>query len=327
MEEEVAHWKELEPEQEYQIGHALLKMGHNIRYVPVNEDPGEFVEALRKEKTDVVFNCTESFHSLDRLDFVVPALLESEGICYTGAPPVALMLTRNKAMSKKILAHHGIHVPHFAVFRMGEKVDSHLDMSFPAIVKPLKLDASDGISMSSVVKNREELAERVQFIHKKFSGPAIAEHFIEGRELYVGLLGNNKKLEVLPATEMVFDKNTKPEKRIATKKAKWDEKYRTERGIKNVLARPLAKNVQEEIETVGKIAFRALWLRDFARLDVRLDKHNQIWVIEVNANPYLSKDHEMSIAAHKRGFKWEKFIEEIALVAKKRFKKTKQSKA
>ncbi len=321
MEEEVAGWNDSEPEQEYQVAHALLKKGHDVQLLPVGEDPSELLSGLRDRPPDVVFNCTEAFQNMDKLDFVVPALLEAEELCYTGAPPVALMATRNKALSKKLLSHHGIHVPDFVTYRLGEKVPAKVDMTFPVIVKPLQLDASMGISQASVVHSRDELAARVEFVHQRFAGAAIAEQFVAGRELYIGLLGNGKKLKVLPATEMVFDKDTKPEERIATKSAKWDEGYRERKGVKNVIARPLSKSVQEELERIAVTAFRTLWLRDYARLDIRLDADDGIWVIEANANPYLNWEHEISKAAQKSGLEWPDFIDKIAKVARKRYRK------
>lgn len=321
MEEVIARWDDEEPEQEYQVGHALIERGHIVHFLPIVDDPSYFLEELREQKPDVVFNCTEAFQTLDRLDFVVPALLEAEGLCYTGAPPAALMTTRNKGLSKKILAHHGVHVPQFLIYRLGEKVPSKPDIDFPVIVKPLKLDASSGISQASLVRNPADMAARVEFIHSRFSEAAIVEQFIEGRELYAGLVGNGKSVKVLPPTELVFAKGERLEDSIATKAAKWDEDYRKRKGISNIVAGPLPEDAVEQLEYAAKTAFRAFWLRDYARLDVRLDADDRVWVLEVNANPYLSKDHEMSIAAEHSGVPWEEFIESLAKGARRRFKK------
>ncbi len=322
MEEEVALWDQEEPEQEYQVGHALVERGHAIHFLPITDDPSHFLDQLRQQKPDVVFNCTETFQNLDRLDFVVPALLEAEGLCYTGAPPPALMMTRNKGLSKKVLAHHGIHVPQFLIFRLREKVPVKPPIDFPVIVKPLKLDASEGISQASLVRNRDELATRVAFIHSRFSEAAIAEHFVEGRELYVGMIGNGNKVKVLPPTEIIFEKADRIEQCIATKAAKWDEKYRMRQGIRNLVAENLPEHVAHQLTVAAKAAFRAFWLRDYARLDCKLDADGQIWVLEANANPYLSKDHEMSIAAEQYGIEWGDFIEKIVKMARLRCKRS-----
>ena len=246
MNEEMAALGELEPEQEYQVAHSLIENGHDVVFVGVRDDLGDFVETLEREKVDLVFNLTEAFRDIDTLDYLVPAILDAEGYLYTGASPQSLMVTRNKAISKKILAHHGLRVPRFITYRMGDTPKEPPELDYPAIVKPLQLDASTGISKASVVKDFDGLVARVKFIHEKVSGAAIVEEFIEGRELYAAIVGNGDKLEMLPLSELVFDKNTKNEERIATKAAKWDEPYRERMGIKNVIARPVSKLATEQ---------------------------------------------------------------------------------
>ena len=159
---------------------------------------------------------------------------------------------------------------------------------------PLQSDASAGIAQASVVQDAAALAERVALVHQRFHQPAIAEQFVEGRELYVSMIGNGEAIDILPITEMVFDRRrTRPEERIATKAAKWDEDYRARKGIRNVLARPLSRAVRQRIETICQTAFRALWLRDYARLDVRLAPDGEVWFLEANANPFISYGHDM----------------------------------
>ncbi len=245
-----------------------------------------------------------------------PALFESEHLPYTGSPPIALLTTRNKAMSKKILAYHGIRVPGFVTYQRTEEVTEPPDLTYPLIVKPLQEDASDGIAMASLVRDADALAERVHFIHERFDQPAIAEEFIEGRELYVSLIGNGDAIETLPIVEMVFDKErTKPEERFATKAAKWDVPYRERKGIKNVFARPIARAALDQIEAISRTAFRALWLRDYARLDVRLTSDGEVWVLEVNANPFISFGHDMANAAEKAGMDYYAFIQRLVDIA------------
>ncbi len=314
----IPQWKTEEPAQEYQVAFALREKGHNVSLAPIVDDPSEFLQQLRQQSPDVVFNCTESFRSIDRLDFVVPALLEAESICYTGAPPAALMMTRNKGLSKKVLAHHGVYVPDFSIFRPGETPSKKFE--FPVIVKPLKLDGSYGISQASLVNNDEELFARVDFVHERFSEAAIVEQFVVGRELYTGVIGNGDRLKVLPATEMIFADDASNRQQIATRAAKWDENYRARRGISNEVAHDLPQEVKRELKRIAKVAFRMFWLRDYARLDVRLDAEGQLWVIEANANPYLSRGHEMCIAAEEAGMRWTDFIDKIVKTARRRFK-------
>ncbi len=304
-----------EPEMEYQVGRALIKNGHETRFVGVHDDLSSDLDPLRDFNPDLVFNCAETFAQVDRLDYLLPAVLEAEGYVYTGSPPSALMITRNKGMTKKVLAHHDVKVPAFRTYRKNDEVTEDPDLPFPLFVKPLRLDASEGISLSSVVNDTETLAERIRFIHERIGGSAIAEQFIEGRELYVPLLGNGDDIEILPISEMVFDKQVEATARIATRSAKWDESYRQKRGIKNRLAYRIGDKSRREIERACRIAYKVLWLRDYARLDVRLDAKGVPWVLEANANPYLNYGHEMAMSAKKRGLNYNALIERIVQVA------------
>jgi D-alanine-D-alanine ligase len=307
-------------EAEYEVAEALLAYGHDVLLVGVHDDVRPLLERLRAFAPDLVFNCAEAYHDDARLDYVVPALLEAEGYRHTGSPPLALLTTRNKAMSKQVLAYHGIRVPGFATYRLGEEVRAPPAAAFPLIVKPLLEDASQGIAQASVVSDLDALANRVRFIHERFRQPAIAEEFVEGRELYVGVLGNGEDLEILPLVEMVFDKRlTRPEERIATHLAKWDDAYRERRGIRTVIARPISATARRHIEETCRTAFKALWLQDYARLDVRLTPEDQVWVIEANANPFISVGHELANAAEKAGMDYNAFVNRIVHEALERY--------
>jgi D-alanine-D-alanine ligase len=312
MEREVAAWKVDEPEMEYQIAHALQERGHEVRILGVRDDLQYLVRCLDEWKPDLVFNGAEAFRGNETLEYLLPALLEAEGYRYTGAPPLALQMTRDKAISKKVLAYFGIQVPGFVTYRLHEKVEQHPGIRFPLFVKPLQTDGSAGIAQASLVQDMAALADRVAFIQDRFGQGAIAEEFVEGRELYVSVLGNDESLEILPIIEMVFDKSkTRPEERIATQFAKWDEGYRDRKGIRNVIARPLSKSVRERIYETCRTAYRALWLRDYARLDLRLSPDGQIWVIEANANPFISYGHDMANAADKAGMDYYASIQRL----------------
>ena len=311
-----------EPDPEYQIARALRSRGHSVWLVGAHDDPTTVTHFLREHDIDMVWNASEGFMSLDKLDFVLPALLDAEQQPYTGASPQCLMVTRNKAMTKKVLAHHGLNVPKFLTYRLGEAVGEDDELFFPAIVKPMRLDASEGISKASVVYDRESLVERVAFVHEKIHDGAIIEQYIEGRELYVSVLGNGEDLEILPIVELIFDpKRNRPEDRIATKLAKWHDPYRAKQKIKQVFARPLSKKAQASIRETCLTAHRALWLRDYARFDLRLDKNDQAWVLEANANPYPSKNHEIANSAKKAGMDYPTFIEKVLSIASERYAK------
>jgi len=323
MAKEVAAWKHDEPEMEYQIGDALIKRGHEVLLAGIRHDLAEVLPRMTEWKPDLVFNAAESYRGVAELDYLVPAALEAEGYRYTGSPPLALLVTRNKAMSKKVLAYHGIKVPGFVTYRLSESVRGEPDLQFPLIVKPLQTDASAGIARASVVQDLESLAERVDFLHERFDQPAIAEEFIEGRELYASVIGNDDQLEILPLTEMVFDpEKTRPEERIATQYAKWDEPYRERRGIRNQFARRISKTARATIEETSRTAYRALWLRDYARLDLRLTAGGEVWFIEANANPFISYGHDVASAADKGGMDYYDFVQRIVDEAVERYERT-----
>jgi D-alanine-D-alanine ligase len=308
----------IEPDQEYQLGDALRKRGHDVTFLGIRDDVVAALDWLRGNKIDVVFNAAESFRGRDSLDYLVPALLESENVPFTGSPPQALMVTRNKAISKKVLRHHGLSVPDFRTYRKGEGVEKDPGLRYPCIVKPLSTDGSMGIAQASIVRDLEQLKARVDFVIERW-GTAIVEEFVEGRELYVGVIGNGDGARYLPILELLFDKDrTAPEERIATVKAKWDDEYRAKMNIRMQLARPLSQKAQERIAHTCRIAYRVLGLRDYGRLDLRVDQDDTVWVLEANANPYLSRDHEIAMAAEKGGIGYEELIEIIASEAIRR---------
>jgi len=320
MESELASCKEVEPEMEYQVAYALGRNGHKVTLLGVNGDPAYAVSTLQEHPVDLVFNAAEGFGDNDQLDYLLPALLEAAKVPFTGAPPQSLMLTRDKAMSKKVLHHHGVKVPRFVCYRLGESVGDNPPLNFPVIVKPLATDASIGISRASVVRTAEALAARVGYIHERFGDAAIAEEFIEGRELYVSMIGNGDSVELLPPVELVFDKaKHKPEERIATRLAKWDDEYRARRGIKTVFARRLSKKAQTNLHAACHTAYRAMWLRDYARFDVRIDKNDDVWILEANANPFIAEGHELPKSAEKAGLKYNELIERIISTARARY--------
>jgi D-alanine-D-alanine ligase len=312
MDRELAGKEPYEPEMEYQVAAALLANGHEVLLIGIHDDPRELLDHCDDWHPDLVVNAAESFLGDSALDYVCATLLEAGGYAYTGSAPLALQVTRDKAMSKKILAYHGVQVPPFVMYRTRERPTEPPPLTFPLIVKPLAADASAGIAQASVVDDFDALVERVGFVHDRFRQPAMAEQFIPGRELYAGTLGNDERLEILPLTELVFDKEkNEPEERIATQAAKWTESYRKRRGIRYMFARPVSALARERIEAACRTADHALWLRDYARIDFRLTDDDQVWVLEANANPFISKGHEMANAAAKIGLAYNQFIDRI----------------
>src|SRR5437879_6104958 len=239
------------------------------------------------------------------------------GYRYTGSSPTALLVARNKSFTKKITAYPGIRVPAFAECPLGEKPMRPSELRFPLIVKPLLEDASVGIAQASVVENDEDLSERVKFIHEKFRQAAIVEELIEGRELYVGMVGN-ATVQLLPIIEMTFGEADNGEHRIATYKAKWDEEYRKRKKIKNVFAKGLSDELTAKIGDICTSAFHALWLQDYGRVDLRLTHDDEVYVLEVNPNPFVAFEHEMANAAEKAGMGYDDFIQRIVVEALER---------
>lgn len=312
MERELAVADEHEPEMEYQIAEALRENGHELLLLGVYDDLHDASARLADWKPDLVFNASEAVFDNAELDYLIPAMLESQGLRYTGAPPLSLLVTRNKAMSKKVLAYHGVKVPGFRSYRVGELPAAEVPLRFPLIVKLMLSDGSEGIAQASIVHDVAALGQRVAFLHERFGKPVIAEEYIEGRELYATMVGNGDAVECLPLVELVFDSEaSRPENRISTRRAKWDLGYRKRHGIRTVYARRMSKAATARLKEVCLASYRALWLRDYARIDLRLTADDELWFIEANANPYLSFGHNSAEAAHKAGMHYEAFIQRI----------------
>ena len=297
-------------EAEYDVARALMAGGHDVLMIGIGDDVAPLLAKLAGFQPKLVFNGCEGFRKNARHEYAIAALLDMYGYRYTGSSPTALLVARNKSLTKKILAYHGIRVPAFAEFKEGDKLVRPSELRFPLIVKPLLEDASIGIAQASVVEDDPSLAQRVEFIHTKYHQAAIVEELVEGREVYVGLIGN-ADLQVLPLTEMTFGEPEIGEHRIATYKAKWDEDYRKKKRIKNVFAKGVSDELTRRIGELCSTAFHALWLQDYGRVDVRLAHDNEVYVLEVNPNPFIAAEHEMAEAAEKSGLKYNAFIQRI----------------
>ena len=297
-------------EAEYDVARALLAAGHDVLMIGIGDDVAPLLARLGAFQPKLVFNGCEGFRKNARHEYAIAALLDMYGYRYTGSSPTALLVARNKSLTKKILAYHGIRVPAFAEFHEGDRLVRPSELRFPLIVKPLLEDASVGIAQASVVEDDQSLTERVEFIHGKYHQAAIVEELVEGREVYVALIGNDN-VEVLPLTEMTFGEPEMTEHRIATYKAKWDEEYRKRKKIRNVFAKGVSAALTQRIGEICSTAFHALWLQDYGRVDVRLAHDDEVYVLEVNPNPFIAAEHEMAEAAEKAGLKYNAFIQRI----------------
>ncbi|HEY5649016.1 MAG TPA: ATP-grasp domain-containing protein [Nitrospiria bacterium] len=295
---------------EYHAVEALGELGHDVRTLGVFDDPGMIIDELKKHPPDIVLNLTEEFNQRSSYDRNVAGLLEMLEVPYTGTGPTGLTLCKNKGMTKEILAYHRIEHPEFAVFPLGASVRRPKHLHFPLFIKPLKDEASYGISQDSFVEDDRAFEERIRFIHERMSQGAIAEEFIEGRELYVSILGN-RRLEVLPFREVIFSKVPEGRPKISTFKAKWDEGYRERWGIRNRMVRDLPENMVTRIADVCKKVYRVLHIRGCGRIDLRLTKDNRIFILEANPNPNLSFDDEVALSAEKANISYKNLIQRL----------------
>lgn len=305
---ETAEWK-----MEYHVIKALKSLGHEVILAPLSDDLSPLRRLNFEHKPDIAFNMLEEFNGEAVYDANVVSYLELIGLPYTGCNPRGLILSRDKALTKKILSYHRIPVPKFAVAKKNRKF-TKTDLQFPLFVKSLNEEASLGISQASLVYDDKSLRERIQFIHDTVKTDAIVEEFIEGRELYVSVLGNDRA-KLFPPTELVFSKSKDPNYEFATRKVKWDESYRTKNGIFSQVAEGLDPEVVKRIGQVCKRTFKHLQLSSYARIDLRLNSKGVPYVIEANPNPALSPDDEFALAADKKGMDYKKLIKQILHLA------------
>ncbi len=300
-----AEWKT-----EFDVVSTLQDMGHDVQPVGVRSDLAVIRSAIEEWKPHVAFNLLEEFDGVAVYDQNVVAYLELLRVPYTGCNPRGLMLARDKALSKKILAFHRIHVPDFAVFPVGRAVRMRKRLAFPLIVKSVSQEASLGISQASIVDNEEKLRERVTFIHKNVGTDAIVERYIEGRELYVGVVGN-MRLDVFPVWELFLSRMPEDVRHIATARVKWSPKYRKKHGIKSGEAKGLSQDLVQEIQHVAKRVYRALNLSGYARIDMRLDADGKVYILEANPNPEIAYGEDLAESAEKAGLSYEGLLQRI----------------
>src|SRR5437868_12851126 len=295
---------------EYDVISTLTTMGHEVQVLGVHDDLGEIRRLVTEWKPHIAFNLLEGFDDVTIFDQNVVSHLALLKLPYTGCNPRGLLLARDKSLSKKLLAYHRIAVPEFEVCRIGRPIRRHKRLTFPLIVKSLTQEASIGISQASVVDTDEKLKERVQFINESIGTAAIVEQYIEGRELYVGILGN-RTLQALPVWELFFENMPEGAKRIATDRVKWSVKYQKKYGIDSGGARDLADTACEGIQHLCKRAYRALELSGYARIDLRLEANGNVWVLEANPNPQIARGEDFAASAEKIGLTYETVLQRI----------------
>ncbi len=295
---------------EYDVISAFRGLGHDVHVLGVQWELHPIRETVERIRPDIVFNLLEEFHGETMYDHNVVSYLELMKVPYTGCNPRGLMLSRGKALSKKLLAYHRIRVPEFAVFGMGRKVKRPRHLQFPLIVKSLIEHSSLGISQASVVDSDEKLAERVRFIHERIGNDAIAEQFIGVREIYVSVLGNDRLAAFTP-WELVVEKHDPDTHLIATAKVKHDPDYQARKGITIRAAEQLAPELEARLLHDSKRIYRILELTGYARIDFRLDDAGRAWFLEANPNPDIAREEEFAQAAAFHGIPYPKLLERI----------------
>jgi D-alanine-D-alanine ligase len=311
-EQQISEWKT-----EYDVVKTLRGVGHEVRPLGVHDELKPIRDTIDEWKPDVVLTLLEQFHGEAIYDQNVASYLELMHVPYTGCNPRGLMLARGKDLSKTLVHYHRIPVPDFAVFPMRRKIRRPGRLALPLIVKSLSEDASYGISQASVVDTDDKLVERVGFIHERIGTAAIAEQYIEGRELYVGVLGNDR-LRVLPVWELQFGNMAQGDWPIATEKVKHDADYQERRGILHGPAKDLAPELHVRIKRMAKRIYRTLELDGYARIDFRLSADGIPYFLEANPNPEIAESQEFAAAARHEGLTYADLLHRILALGMRR---------
>ena len=300
-----AEWKT-----EYDVVSTLRKLGHDVKPLGVKSDLGVLRSAVEDWKPHIAFNLLEEFDGVAVYDQNVVSYLELLHMPYTGCNPRGLMLARDKVLSKKLFSFHRIPFPDFMVVPQGRTIKRPAWLSFPLIVKSVTEEGSHGISQASIVQDDDKLKERVEFIHTHVGTGALVERYIEGREFYVGVMGNGH-VHVLPVWELMMDRLPEDARRIATERVKWNRTYQAKYGIRSEEARNLPEGKAEKIQHLAKRVYRALGLSGYARIDVRMDAAGGVYVLEANPNPQIAHDEDFSDSAEKDGYPYTDLLQEL----------------
>lgn len=302
---EIAEWHT-----EFDVVTCLQDLGHDVRPVGVHDDLRVLRSAVDEFKPHITFNLLEEFHSVAMYNAFVVAYLELLRKPYTGCNPRGMLLARDKALSKKVLIYHRLPVPRFAVVPIGGKPAIPSRLKYPLIVKSLTEEASMGISQASVVSSEKKLRERVDFMFESVGTDVIVEEYVEGRELYTGILGN-QRLRTFPIWEMQFGTLAEGAPRIATEKVKWDEAYQKRIGLRTQAVTDLPDGAEQRIIHLCKRAYRLLGLTGYARMDLRLAPDGSIYLLEANPNPQIAYGEDFAESAEHAGLSYTALIQKI----------------
>ncbi len=295
---------------EYNVYATLSNLGHEVRIVGIGDRLSVLREAIRDFEPQIVFNLLDEFSGIESYDHHVVGFLELIRQPYTGCNPRGMMLSRDKVLTKQLLAWHRIATPSFQLFPYGQRVRVSSKIRFPLFVKSATEDASLGISQASVVDDMKSLHERIAFIHDHVQSDALVEEYIEGREMYIGVLGNSR-LHTMPVWEMNFGKLANGSSAIATRKVKWDRKYQERHGISTGPASTLEPEQSRQLHRLAKRVFRALHMSGYARLDLRMRPDGRVYLLEANANPDLTYGEDFAESAAADGIDYPALLTRI----------------
>ncbi len=302
---EMLNWKT-----EYDVLSALRQLRHQAEPLGVSQDLGAIRQFVEAWKPDIAFNLLEEFQGVAVFDQHVVSYLELTKLPYSGCNPRGLMLAHDKALSKQILSYHRIPTPRFAVFERGRTVTLRRRYAFPLLVKSVIEEASLGISQRSIVRSPEALKARVHYVHDELKTDALVEEFIEGREFYVGVIGN-RRLQTLPIWELTFKNLPDDVANIATQRVKWDAAYQRKLGVETAAAEGLSRETEAAIARLCKRVYRALSLSGYARMDLRMTADERVYVLEANPNPNLSCGEDFAASAQALGWSYGQLIQRI----------------
>jgi D-alanine-D-alanine ligase len=309
-----SYWNMPDWKTEKDVKTALENLGHTVVPFGIFNDIEAFLQTVKSEKPDLVFNMSEAFGGHRSLEPNVTALMQMVGVPFTGAGPMSLQMCKDKGLTKVILNYHQIKTPEFLVIKKTKNIKllnlkSLKDFKYPAFVKPLQLESSEGISQSSYVENEKQALVRIKFIHEKHDVDAIIEEFVDGREVYVSILGN-EKLVAFPPRELFFKQVPDNEPKFATYNSKWNQAYRKKWGIDSGWAVDFPEHIQKKIISECKKIYHLLNMQGFGRIDLRI-KNEDVYFIEANPNPSIAKKEDYALSAHKAGVEYDDLIAKI----------------
>jgi D-alanine-D-alanine ligase len=308
------YWDTPDWKAEKDIKVSLKKLGHEVISLGVFNDIEPIIQTVQNEKPDLVFNMSEAFSGNRDLEPDMTSLLQLMGVPFTGATALGLRLCKDKGLTKIILNYHRIRTPHFLIAKKSSPPKSLKKFKFPAFIKPLQLESSEGISQSSYVENEKDALARLKFVHENLGVDAIIEEFIAGREIYVSVLGN-EKLTVFPPRELFFKEVPEDEPKFATYRSKWDKDYRKKWGIDTGYVKSMPESLQKNINETCKKIYKLLSIQGYGRIDLRVKDNGEIYFIEANPNPSIGKNEDYALSAARDGLTYEDLLSKIIALA------------